>query len=147
MPTINQLSPVDSLQGSDNFPIYDSSNGDARKVSATVLLDYVQENFANPQFATLYAAPTLAGFNVTIPNGASNQWVIITPSGTLASGTVTLPSAPFDGQEVIVSITNTITTLTISSSPTVYGAPSSVTTYDSFKLRYNATTNAWYGLG
>lgn len=144
MPTINQLSPVDSLQGSDNFPIYDSSNGDARKVSATVLLDYVQENFANPQFATLYAAPTLAGFNVTIPNGASNQWVIITPSGTLASGIVTLPTAPFDGQEVIISFSQTITALTISSGATVAGAPGSVLANSSIFMRYNTAQNTWY---
>ncbi|NCX56378.1 MAG: hypothetical protein EBW87_04165 [Burkholderiaceae bacterium] len=41
MPTINQLSSVDDLSGGDLFPVYVSADGDARKVSATNLRDFV----------------------------------------------------------------------------------------------------------
>lgn len=44
MATINQLSSVDTLQGGDQFPVYDQSNGDARKVSLTTLTAYIEAN-------------------------------------------------------------------------------------------------------
>lgn len=48
MPQINQLSAVDRLAAGDNLPVYDESNGDARKAAMSVLLDYVQENLVFP---------------------------------------------------------------------------------------------------
>ena len=44
MATINQLSSVDTLQGGDQFPVYDQSNGDARKTSLTTLTAYIEAN-------------------------------------------------------------------------------------------------------
>lgn len=44
MTTINQLSAVDAVTGSDQLPIYSSANGDARKSSITVLIDYIRQN-------------------------------------------------------------------------------------------------------
>lgn len=41
MPTINRLSAVDSLQDGDQLPVYDQSNGDARKASISVLLSLI----------------------------------------------------------------------------------------------------------
>jgi hypothetical protein len=43
MSTINQLSAVDSLQGGDQFPLFSSSQGDARKASLTTLAEYMNE--------------------------------------------------------------------------------------------------------
>ena len=44
MATINQLSAVDVLQGGDQIPVYDQSNGDARKASITTLKNYVLDS-------------------------------------------------------------------------------------------------------
>lgn len=44
MATINQLSSVDTLQGGDQIPVYDQSNGDARKASMTTVLNYIDQN-------------------------------------------------------------------------------------------------------
>lgn len=41
MTTINKLNSVDVLQGGDKVPVYDSSNGDARKASINLIKDYV----------------------------------------------------------------------------------------------------------
>jgi hypothetical protein len=41
MATINQLSSLDTLQGGDQIPVYDQSNGDARKASMTTIANYV----------------------------------------------------------------------------------------------------------
>lgn len=44
MPAINQLSSLDVLSDGDQFPVYSQSNGDARKVSASTLVDYIKAN-------------------------------------------------------------------------------------------------------
>jgi hypothetical protein len=41
MTTINRLSSIDSLQDSDQIPVFDESNGDARKASMSTLSDYI----------------------------------------------------------------------------------------------------------
>ena len=45
-----------------------------------------------------YTTPA-TGFSYTIPNNI--QVAIIAPSGTLATGTITMPSAPNHGQQVM----------------------------------------------
>ena len=105
MPTINQLSSVSSLSGGDLLPVYVPNNGDARKVSITQLLAYFQTSFAAPTVATnLYVPAT--GFNQTVPTPVSEQqWMILQPAGTLATGTITLPlnTGVADGTEVLVA--------------------------------------------
>lgn len=53
----------------------------------------------------------LTGFSQVINNGV--EYLIIDPAGTLATGTVTMPSAPLDGQEVTVVTTKAISNITI----------------------------------
>jgi hypothetical protein len=43
MATINQLSPVSSVSGGDQIPVYNTSNGDARKMSINALTEYMDE--------------------------------------------------------------------------------------------------------
>jgi archaellum component FlaF (FlaF/FlaG flagellin family) len=45
MPYINQLSAVDTVRSSDQVPIYDSSNGDARRASMALIRSFVLENY------------------------------------------------------------------------------------------------------
>jgi hypothetical protein len=59
MATINQLSSVDNLQGGDQVPVYDQSNGDARKASMTAVLDYISANINLPD-GTVYSYDTVA---------------------------------------------------------------------------------------
>lgn len=44
MPTINQLSAVSTVTAGDQFPLYSPSNGDARKASMSLIMDYVNAN-------------------------------------------------------------------------------------------------------
>src|SRR6185437_13601057 len=53
----------------------------------------------------------LTGASVVIPNNVSNY--LITPAGTIAALTVTMPSAPTDGQVVRISSSQTVTALTL----------------------------------
>lgn len=47
MPTINQLSPVDSLTPGDAFPVYVQAQGDARRSSFTVLVQFLSSAFTS----------------------------------------------------------------------------------------------------
>jgi len=148
MPTINQLSGVSQVSGGDLIPVYVPNNGDARKVSVTQLLAYFQTAFAAPTVATnLYTPGT--GFNQTVPTPVSEQqWIILQPAGTLATGTLTLPlnTGVADGTEVLVTSTQIITSFTVAlnGASNAYGAPTTMAANAFFRLRFYLATNSWY---
>ena len=146
MPTINQLSAVTKVAGSDSVPIYDSGNGDARKASFSTVLDFVKDNFANPDYDTIINAPA-TGFNLQLDNSTNNIFVILNPAGTLATGTITLPAVAdcFDGQEIIFVSTQTITALTVNANGgTTVGVPSGFSATSTFTIRFNKLQSTWY---
>jgi len=151
MPTINQLSGLSQVSSGDLLPIYVPNNGDARKVSVSQLLEYFQTTFAAPTVATnLYTPGT--GFNVTVPTPISEQqWMIIQPAGTLATGTITLPlnTGVPDGTEVLITTTQIITafTLALNGASAVFGAPTTLTANSFFRVRFYQSTNSWYRIG
>jgi hypothetical protein len=148
MPTINQLSGVSQLSGGDLLPVYVTNNGDARKVSLTQLLEYFQTVFAAPTVATTLATPG-TGFNVAVPTPVSQQqWMILQPAGTLATGTVTLPlnTATRDGTQVLITTTQIITafTLALNGASAAFGAPTTLAANAFFTMRFYQATNSWY---
>jgi hypothetical protein len=148
MPQINQLSSISQVSGANQIPVYDQNNGDARKISVSALLQYFQTSFAAPTVATNLFTPG-TGFNVAVPTPVSEQqWMIIQPAGTLASGTVTLPlnTGTPDGTEVLVTTTQQITafTLALNGAANAYGAPSTLAAQDFFRMRFYQATNSWY---
>ena len=148
MPQINQLSSISQVSGANQIPVYDQNNGDARKISVSALLQYFQATFAAPTVATNLFTPG-TGFNVAVPTPVSEQqWMIIQPAGTLASGTITLPlnTATPDGTEVLVTTTQQITafTLALNGAANGYGAPSTLAAQDFFRMRFYQATNSWY---
>jgi hypothetical protein len=148
MPTINQLSGISQINGGDQLPVYSSNNGDARKMSINQLLAYFQTAFSAPTVATnLYTPGT--GFNVTVPTPVSEQqWMIIQPAGTLATGTITLPlnTGVPDGTQVLITTTQEITafTLALNGASNVYGAPTTLAANAFFTMRFYQATNSWY---
>jgi hypothetical protein len=148
MPTINQLTALNTLSAGDTFPVYSGQNGDARKVSISTLVDYLDTNYASPQFDTQYAAPTLTGFVTTLVQNNAPIWLILSPSGTMAAGTIVLPPVLgcFDGQEVLVFTSQAITALSVNGNgaTAVNGAPTALTANSAFRLRFNALYTTWY---
>ncbi len=156
MPTINQLSSIDALASGDQFPVFDQSNGDARKASLSVLMDYINANLTTAggsvaQYVTQYAAPAATGFTVNIDagdDGTDNVWLVLTPVAGYAAGTINLPAASSatDKQQVNVNCTQSVTTLTIggNGASAVVGAPTTLAANAFFTLRYEAATNNWY---
>lgn len=151
MPTINQLSGLSQVSAGDLLPIYVPNNGDARKVSVSQLLEYFQTSFAAPTVATnLYTPGT--GFNVTVPTPVSEQqWMILQPAGTLATGTITLPlnTGVPNGTEVLITTTQIITTFTLALNGALaaFGAPTTLAANAFFRMRFYQSTNSWYRIG
>lgn len=148
MPNINQLSGLSQLSSGDLLPVYVPNNGDARKVSIGQLLQFFQRQFASPTLSAQLSTPG-TGFNVSIQTPVGEQqWLILQPSGTLASGTVTLPlnTQTPDGTEVLITTTQQITafTLALNGAASIHGAPSVLGADDFFRVRYYAATNSWY---
>jgi len=148
MPTINQLAGLSQVSGGDLLPIYVPNNGDARKVSITQLLTYFQSTFAAPTVSTnLYTPGT--GFNITAPTPVSEQqWILIQPASTLATGTVTLPlnTGTPDGTEILITTTQQITTFTLAlnGAAAAFGDPTTLAAEDFFRMRFVQATNSWY---
>ncbi len=150
MPTINQLAGLSQVSGGDQLPIYVPNNGDARKVSVNQLLQYFQQTFAAPTVATnLYTPGT--GFNITVPTPTSEQqWMLIQPATTLASGTVTLPlnTGVPDGTQVLITTTQNITsfTLALNGAAAKFGVPTKLDAGAGFAVRFYQATNSWYNI-
>ena len=145
--TINQLSETTTINAGDKFPVYSSSQGDARKVSVSTLMDYIEDNFVDPTFTTVINAPTSSGFTLDVSAQTTNIWMIVNPTGSFAAGTVRLPVPAdcFDGQEIILCTTQVITTFTLNGNgATLVGQPTSLGAGAFFTIRYNADQTTWY---
>ena len=148
MPQINQLPLLAQVSPGDQVPIYSPNNGDARRLPISALLAYFQQTFASPTLATNVYTPG-TGFNLAVPTPvAQQQWMLIQPAGTLATGTVTLPlnTQTPDGTEVLITTTQQITafTLAINGATAAYGVPLTLAAEDFFRMRFVQATNSWY---
>ncbi len=151
MTTINQLSAVDSVTGADQVPIYSSSNGDARKASMTVIAEFIQTLITSTDdLLTQYAAPSASPFTVAIEDGPDSVWLILTPTGVMANGTITLPAVAncVDKQQVLCNTTQAVTNLIVSGNgATVTGEPSTLAQDAFFRMRFDGVTQGWYRTG
>lgn len=151
MPTINQLTAVDTVTGSDQVPIYSAEAGDARKAALFVIAAYIQEAIAvSISFMTQYAAPSATGFSVQINNDSDNVWLVLTPLAGYANGTLVMPELTncIDQQEVLVNCTQSVAALAITGNgATVTGAPTALTANGFFRLKFEAVMDTWYRVG
>lgn len=148
MPYINQLPLLTQVSAGDQIPVYSPNNGDARRMPIKQLLAYFQQSFAAPTLSTQLAVPG-TGFNIAIQTPVSQQqWLILQPAGTLATGTVTLPlnTQTPDGTEVLITTTQQITSFTLAGNgaAAVYGDPATLAAEDFFRMRFVQSTNSWY---
>jgi hypothetical protein len=148
MPQINQLPLLAQVSSGDQLPVYSPNNGDARRTSVGSLLTYFQQTFASPTMAVNIYTPG-TGFNQAVPTPvAEQQWMLLQPAGTLATGTITLPlnTGTPDGTEVLVTTTQEITTFTLAlnGASAANGAPSTLLANEFFRMRFVQSTNSWY---
>jgi hypothetical protein len=147
-PRIPNLSAVTSISGGDLVVVYTQSNGDARKISVTNFLAFFEQNFASPDLEVILSSP-ITGFNQVLGEQTEDVWLQLSPLGTLASGTITLPpvASAFDGQMILVTTAQIITALTVAGNgATVSGAPTTMGAGASFTLRYSKTLTTWFAI-
>jgi hypothetical protein len=106
---------------------------------------WVNLGFVVPGKSKSVQTPT-TGFSITIDN-----WInalILTPAGTLATGTVTMCAAPVDGMEASISTSQTITGLTVSPNggQTIVGAPTTLAAGSGCKFLYDTGSARWLRL-
>lgn len=102
-------------------------------------------------FTTQYESPT-AGATVQVTDADDDIFLLLTPSGTIATLTVKLPASPAsirDGQEVKVFSTQIVTALTVNGNGAsdVLGEPSALAANGYFTLRYDSQNSIWYRVG
>lgn len=93
------------------------------------------------------------GFSITIGSGPPvvNK-LILDPAGTLASGTITMPASPVDGQVIEITSSATITALTVSANAgqSIKNAPTtlvvSATGPQGYSFIYHTANTTWYRL-
>lgn len=148
MPTINQLPVLNVISSGDQLPVYSPNNGDARRTSIGSLLTFFQQSFASPTLSVNLFVPG-NGFNITVPTPVSNdQWMLLQPAGTLATGTITLPlnTGVPDGTSVLITTTQEITSLTIAlnGATAIYGGVTFLGAGTATAIRFYQPTNSWY---
>jgi hypothetical protein len=148
MPTINQLPVLNTISSGDQLPVYSPNNGDARRTSIGSLLTFFQQSFASPTLSVNLYVPG-SGFNITVPNPVSqDQWMLLQPAGTLATGTITLPlnTGVPDGTTVLITTTQEITSLTIAlnGATALYGGVTFLGAGTATAIRFYQPTNSWY---
>jgi hypothetical protein len=148
MTAINNLSTIDALAGGDQVPIYDSDAGTARKASLSQFVAYFKSAFASPDYTTILVSPSVSGFNQPIGSQTTNVWLVMTPTGTMATGTVTLPPVAdcFDGQQILISCTEVITALTIATNGAgaISGVPNAIGVGGFIALRFSSSSSLWF---
>jgi hypothetical protein len=150
MPTINQLPVLNTISSGDQLPVYSPNNGDARRTSIGSLLTFFQQSFASPTLSVNLYVPG-SGFNITVPTPVSqDQWMLLQPAGTLATGTITLPlnTGVPDGTTVLITTTQEITSLTIAlnGATAIYGAVTTLGAGCAAVYRFYQPTNSWYNI-
>jgi hypothetical protein len=150
MPTINQLPLLAQVSPGDQFAVYTPNNGDARRLPVSSLLTFFQQSFASPTLAVNLFVPG-TGFNISVPTPVSEQqWMLLQPAGTLASGTITFPlnTGVPDGTEILVTTTQTITALTLAlnGASNIFGAVNTLAAGNAIRYRFYQATNSWYAI-
>lgn len=140
-----------TLSTASQLAFYDPANGADRRASVADLIALVQASLTESgDLVTQYSSPNATGFSVTVspPTAGANVHLLIAPLAGYAAGTVVMPAAPVDGQQVVVTSTQAVTTLTVSGNgASVNGAPSTLAANGYFRLRYDQINNSYYRIG
>ena len=147
--SIERLSLIDTVTASTNFAV--NVNGQDYRVLAGTVSDFVKTAVnAGDGKIIQYAAPASTGFTVPITDSSASAWLVLTPSGTLAAGTITLPAVAncVESQEVLVSSSQIVTALTINTNgANIIGAPTTIVVGGFFRLRFEPVLKTWYRVG
>lgn len=148
---IDKLARVSSLQSSDLVAVFSGSLGQDAAVTLSTLLAFLQEQLtADTAPITQYASPGASGFSVTVapPSAGASVFLLLSPSGAYAAGTLVLPTG-VDGQEITVHSRQVVTALTVTAAAgeSTSGAPTTIAAGGFFRLRFDEINNLWCRVG
>lgn len=151
MTAINRLNEG-TLSPTTQIPFFDPTNGADRRATLTALADALRPLLASlDSFATQHAAPNANAFSVTIVPPVTNQnvFLALTPTAGFAAATLVLPTLPVDAQQVLVSCTQSVTTLTLTApdAEAIHGGPTTLAAGAFFRLRFDGALGAWFRVG
>jgi hypothetical protein len=113
-----------------------NTDGTARTIAPL----YLEQNVNDINYD--YVQPS-TGFTIAFPNNTYD--LILDPAGTLATGTVTMPTSPTDGQIAYIHSSQIISALTISSGNSgSVACPSTIGAGGSIRLFYKNSNTKWY---
>lgn len=145
-------SRISDPQLSDLIQIWDASNSDWRLVTFSDAFALFQESYTTMLLEpdSQNSAP-VTGADVAVNDNDNDTHLILTPAGTLATLTITLPAKANlrDKQTVLVTSTQVLTALTVAANgvSAVNGAPAAMTANGYFKLKYDLTLDSWNRVG
>lgn len=150
---IINLNEATTISAADQIPIYSQSDG-VRRISVNTLMSFILASVEPAgDFEEQAAAPTASPATITVDptvDGGS-VWLVITPTGVIAATTINLPASgdAADGQEVLVTTTQTLTALTIAATGLNLGGgmPTTLAANGKFRVKFYAPTNTWYLIG
>lgn len=95
-------------------------------------------------FSTTDVHVPTTGFSITILDGT--ELLVLNPSGTLSTGTVTMPPRPYDGYLIRISSTQIVTTLTLSgnSGQTVVDPITTIAVGGRTAYKYESASAKWW---
>jgi len=107
----------------------------------------MQNNLIFPRDkATQSEEPNATGFSIQVNSDTS--WLLLDPVAAYAAGTVILPAEPMDKDQVTISTTQTITSLTISSTVVTVPRPvGALNAHTAITMKYDAVSKNWYVTG
>lgn len=134
------------------IPFYSASLGSDARTTIPELLSQIDKAYEGAAFsaATQYAAPGASGFNVSVtpPSPGFNVFLLMTPLAAYAAGTILMPLAPVDRQEVFCHCTQGVTALTINGNGfSTSGAPTTIAAGGFFRMRFDSVLGTWYRIG
>lgn len=141
-----------TLTSASQIPFYDPSNGAARRASVAALAEVLQSQLNTPPngLVSRYGAPTSTGFTVTVqpPTPGAGVFLLLSPGGAYAAGTIVLPSG-VEAQEVLVHCRQAVTALTVTPQPgnSISGAPTTIAAGGFFRLRFDSVESIWARIG
>lgn len=146
---IPSLSPVDSLSGSEQLPV--SVDGITRRATMAQVKAFCAADLTtSDDKTTQYASASVSPIAVTVKDDLGSIFLILTPTGTMANGSIKLPELGkcADRQEILVVTTQAITTLAFDANgSTLVGAPSTLAAGEFFRLRFDAVLSTWFRVG
>lgn len=123
-----------------------SGTGDTAEVAFTKLKQWASD--LNKMMAQLFPARSLQaptnGFTITLAAGITQ--LVLNPAGVLPTGAVIFPPNPADNQPLILMSSQTVTTLTQSTSDgsVINGAPSGLAANLAIRYRFMFSLGAWF---